>query len=1531
MKKVLLPILFIFTIVGLNAQLVISEIMYNPPESGTDSHEFVEIYNAGAAVNLEGYSFAQGFIYTFPNYMLMSGEYVIVTVDSLALLNDYGATGLQWTSGGLSNGGEDIVLVDALGVTVDSVDYDDDAAEGWALGADQGGSSLVLCDLNADNNVPTNWQAASTSLGIVMNNLEVYCNPGAASECQSDFLVRFIDDGVTVDESAGTVQLGVEYPAGDLVPWEVTVSLNTGSSTATEGVDFTWSDTTSMLSGFATDTMYLTVPIIDDGIVENDEDIVFSLSGTNIEVDLFNDTFTITIEDNEIANPPYSIGTVTSVDADGVVDSLGVDCQIQGVVYGVNQRPAGLQFTIIDSNNDGIGLFYGTGNFGYTVNEGDEIIVQGTISQFSGLTQINPDTVWMVSAGNTLFDATVVTALEEATESQLVKIENLTIVDPADWTNSGSGFNVDVTDGTNTYTMRIDNDVDLYGTTAPDGPFNLTGLGGQFDSSAPHDSGYQLFPRYMADIQLITELDPNYPPYDVGIVTSVDVDGIVDSLGVQCQIQGVVYGVNQRPSGLQFTLIDSNNDGIGIFKSSGNYGYTVNEGDEIIIRGSIGQFNGLTQISPDTIFMESAGNALFDPTVVTVLEEATESQLVKMENLTIVDPADWTNSGSGFNVDVTDGTNTFAMRIDNDVDLYGTDVPTGAFNLTGLGGQFDSSAPHDSGYQIFPRYTADIELINTGDPDYPAYDIGVVSTVGATGVVDSLGTQCQIQGVVYGVNQRPAGLQFTLIDSNNDGIGLFYGTGNFGYTVNEGDEVIIRGSISQFSGLTQINPDTVWMVSAGNALFDPTVVTALEEATESQLVKIENLTIVDPADWTNSGSGFNVDVTDGMNTFTMRIDNDVDLYGTDAPTGPFNLTGLGGQFDSSEPHDSGYQIFPRYTADIELINTFDPNYPPYDIGVVTTVDADGLVDSSGVQCQLQAVVYGVNQRPDGLQFTMIDSNNDGIGIFQFEGNYGYTVNEGDEVIIRGSISQFNGLAQVSPDTVWMVSAGNALFDPTLITTLEESSESQLVKIENLTIVDPADWTNSGSGFNVDVTDGTNTFAMRIDNDVDLYGTTAPTGPFNLTGLGGQFDSSAPHDSGYQLLPRYTSDIELITSSDLIQFISAGVDVGEDVGSIEIGIQYPAGDFVPWDATVTLNVGSSTATEGMDFTFADTTFALSGFGTDTVYFAIPIIDDAVAEDTESIHLDLASMNPGVELAFDTYVINILDNEAASYPVYDIGVINTVDVDGVADSLDVVCQIQGVVYGVNMNGTGLQFTVIDGNGDGVSLYNGGGNFGYTVMEGDEVIIQGSVDQFNGLTQMSPDTVWMVSSGNPLLDPTIVTTLGEDTESQLTKIENLTIVDPADWTNSGSGFNVDVTDGTNTYSMRIDNDVDLYGTPAPTGAFNLTGLGGQFDSSVPHDSGYQLLPRYIADIEIIDAVNDPEPIQTEVYPNPVTLRLTIKTEEQIDGIKLFNVFGQEVLRDLNQADAYELDMSNLPQGVYYVNFFQNGQSWSKSVIKE
>jgi len=204
-------------------------------------------------------------------------------------------------------------------------------------------------------------------------------------------------------------------------------------------------------------------------------------------------------------------------------------------------------------------------------------------------------------------------------------------------------------------------------------------------------------------------------------------------------------------------------------------------------------------------------------------------------------------------------------------------------------------------------------------------------------------------------------------------------------------------------------------------------------------------------------------------------------------------------------------------------------------------------------------------------------------------------------------------------------------------------------------------------------------------------------------------------------------------------------------------------------------------------------------------------------------------------------------AINIPTYTIDQIDNTDADGVPDSLNVYCKVIGVVHGVDMQGSSsaVSFTVHDGT-EGLGTYSSVATVAsYTVTEGDEVRIVGDIGHFNGLLQMYVDSVTVISTGNATQTPTVVTSLGESTESELVKFENMTMVDPTQWGSGSSGYNIDITNGTDTVVMRIDADVDLYGAVAPVGMFDVVGIGGQYDFSAPHFDGYQLLPRYQADI--------------------------------------------------------------------------------------
>ena len=67
------------------SQIVITEIMYNPAESGADSTEFIELYNAGATtVDLQGYYFSLGVVDTFlVSTPIAAGGYVVTAVNTV--------------------------------------------------------------------------------------------------------------------------------------------------------------------------------------------------------------------------------------------------------------------------------------------------------------------------------------------------------------------------------------------------------------------------------------------------------------------------------------------------------------------------------------------------------------------------------------------------------------------------------------------------------------------------------------------------------------------------------------------------------------------------------------------------------------------------------------------------------------------------------------------------------------------------------------------------------------------------------------------------------------------------------------------------------------------------------------------------------------------------------------------------------------------------------------------------------------------------------------------------------------------------------------------------------------------------------------------------------------------------------------------------------------------------------------------------------------------------------------------------------
>lgn len=532
MKKIVFSLLFFFSLlITSNAQIVITEIMYNPPESGNDSLEFVEILNTtNAPLTMSGWvlEFGSGpTVFNIPDINLGAGQYQLFSVNAAALQNNFGKSSIQWTTGALSNNGAPVRIKNGGGTIVDEVVFDDVAP--WPTEPDGSGASLVLCDPSTDNSLASNWKAATTNTGVTIAGFPVFANPGAASGCVEGLLalpdVAFVVPGQTVT---------VNVTNNDNIPNSPAANVLTIATPPTNGTATVKGDSAVVYtpnSGFC-GTDVLTYQICD-------------APGS---------CATATVTFNIKCYPVRTIEQMNNINAaNGVADSINASCELTGIVYGVNLRASsnGLQFSLLNNaGTEGIAVFRNTGTFGYTLQEGDRVTVRGSVAQFNGLTQIDLDTVYKVNGNNPLAAAQTVLRVEESTESRLVEIKYLRYVDIAQWTPGvGAGFTVRMYSAQNpsdTIAVRIDNDVDLYNQqTPPVEPMNIRGLGGQFDSSNPFTSGYQLLPRYSADID--ESVDTKLVNYSAEVTLSPN--PTQDVLNIRTEIafdRIVVYGIDGK-------------------------------------------------------------------------------------------------------------------------------------------------------------------------------------------------------------------------------------------------------------------------------------------------------------------------------------------------------------------------------------------------------------------------------------------------------------------------------------------------------------------------------------------------------------------------------------------------------------------------------------------------------------------------------------------------------------------------------------------------------------------------------------------------------------------------------------------------------------------------------------------------------------------------------------------------------------------------------------------------------------------------
>ena len=476
-------------------RVIISEYV-----EGLGTNKALELYNATPfPVDLADYdlfSYNNGdtafIVLDTPAGILLPGEtYVVCSSQAdAALLAVADNTTASMTN---FNGNDAIVLtynleaVDIIGIIGDTV-----TQWNFGLASTKDHTLRRKFEVNAPT---TNWELSAGQWEVFEVNDISGLGSHSAQVCSQQPYLTFSQTAIQVNE--GVSVFSIQVDAYNIIgTTNVLVDMIQGS--ATEGVDFT--NTFPVQFEFTPDLTQGTIliEIVDDEEEEDIETFTLTMIEATGQAVFVNPFITVSILDNDQSYPFYPIATITSQNALGVLDSINTYCAIGGIVHGLNLNPSGLEFTLIDPT-DGIKVFSPSDDLGYTPVEGDSLVVYGRVDQFQGMAEFFPDSLFVISSGNTLETTLAVGQLGEENESHMVILECVTLVDPTQWNPLGSGFDVEVTDGTNTNTMRVDFNTDIFNSPAPEGHFTVVGIGAQSDETSPYNLGYKFYPRYLQD------------------------------------------------------------------------------------------------------------------------------------------------------------------------------------------------------------------------------------------------------------------------------------------------------------------------------------------------------------------------------------------------------------------------------------------------------------------------------------------------------------------------------------------------------------------------------------------------------------------------------------------------------------------------------------------------------------------------------------------------------------------------------------------------------------------------------------------------------------------------------------------------------------------------------------------------------------------------------------------------------------------------------------------------------------------------
>ncbi len=953
-----------------------------------------------------------------------------------------------------------------------------------------------------------------------------------------------------------------------------------------------------------------------------------------------------------------------------------------------------------------------------------------TVSPF-GITNITSATPTPVSK-----TIAQINANPESFEGQLVSISNVTIASgtiptaPA----SADGF-LTVTDGTGTFSLKVDKDTNVPGLATPSTPITLIGVLQQDDFLRPFTAMYSICPRNRTDLGAP---DPGATILQIADARADMVDNtngtppsdfVPDLLGQQVKIRGVITSIDFRGgTGVEYYVQDQT-AGVDVFSSTSDFG-PFSIGDSVEVFGTVSQFNGLTEIIPSgaqTNFMLLSPGTIpaVTPQVITLSQladsgvgESLEGQLIRVNNVSI-SSGTFPNTGSSGNLTISDSTGSATLRIDSDTNIDGTPTPTGTFTLTGLVSQFDSTSPFDSGYQILPRSTADI--VGNAPAGITATPTSI--NFGATNINFSSSSTVTITNKGTSTITLTTPFTITGTDANQFSVGSPATTSlgaNATTTVTVTFSPTTSGTKSAVLNITSNGGNATVSLSGTGQVSGVTPIVISEfrfrgpNGASDEFVEIYNNTDnpIDISGWKLKGSN-NAGTTSTRATVAA---------GKTIPT-------------------RGHFLFVNSAAPAAQVALADQTYGTGitdDGGVAITMPNDTIVDQVGLNAgsaykegtTLTALTTNTNQgyerKPGGASGSTTDTGNNSTD-FQLR-----TPSDPQNLASPSTPALMPGSLQFSAATYSVNENGASA----TITVTRTNGVSGPVTINYATsdgtaMADNDYLASSGTlTFPGGVT--SQTFSVPILDDFVAEGNET----INLT---------LSNPTGGATLGSPSSAVLTIVNVPKVgslQFSSSTYSVNENGGSATITVSRINGS----EGSVTVHYATSngTATAASDYTAASGTLTFAS-GVTSQSFSVPVLDDTLAEANETVNLTLSSPTGGATLSSPSSAILTIVNSPK------------------AGSL----QFSSATYSVNENGGSATITVSRVNGsEGSVMVHYATSNGTATAASDYTAASGNLTFANGITSQSFSV--------PVLDDTL--TEGNETV-------NLTLSSPTGGASLGS----------------------------------------------------------------------------------------------------------------------------------------------------